>query len=156
ISASQLKWRLAADVASWEYSLDGGLNWTAGTGTSFNLVSDTTYAAGQVQVRQTDVAGNLSAAGSNAQQWQEDSTVAAPSVALNSDSGSNTSDHITNDNQVNVTLAADVASWEYSLDGGLNWTAGTGTSFNLVSDTTYAAGQVQVRQTDVAGNLSAA
>ncbi|WP_305607344.1 Ig-like domain-containing protein, partial [Rhodoferax sp.] len=144
---------LAADVASWRYSLDGGTNWSAGTGTSFNLAADTTYAAGAIKVEQTDVAGNVSAAASNAAQWQEDSTVAAPTFALNSDTGI-AADLITSDNVVNVTLAADVASWRYSLDGGTNWSAGTGTSFNLAADTTYAAGAIKVEQTDTAGNVS--
>ena len=52
----------------WQYSLDGGTNWHAGTGSSFSMASDTTYAAGAIQVRQTDIAGNLSDVGSNAQQ----------------------------------------------------------------------------------------
>ncbi|MDO9054420.1 MAG: calcium-binding protein, partial [Gallionella sp.] len=46
----------------------------AGTGTSFNMTADTTYAAGALQVRQTDVAGNISLVGQNAAQWVEDST----------------------------------------------------------------------------------
>src|SRR5439155_7948139 len=83
---------LAADVASWEYSLNGGTSWNAGTGTSFNMASDTTYAAGAIQVRQTDIAGNLSAAGSNAEQWQEDSTVATRSVERRGGRGSSTTE----------------------------------------------------------------
>ena len=103
---------LAGDVASWEYSLNGGTTWTTGTGTSFSMASDTSYAIGDIQVRQTDAAGNTSAAASNAVAITEDSTVAAPSFALNSDTGSSNSDNITNDNVINVTLAGDVASWE--------------------------------------------
>jgi hypothetical protein len=68
---------------------------------------------------------NLSAEGSNAEPGQEDSTVPTPTIALNSDSGA-AGDHITNDNQVKVTLAADVASWEYSLDNSAHWAAGVG------------------------------
>ncbi|BBP45129.1 hypothetical protein THMIRHAS_05020 [Thiosulfatimonas sediminis] len=143
--------------ATWEYSLDGGSNFTAGTGTSFNLADDTTYNIGDVQVRQTDVAGNTSLAGSNAMAWTEDSTnPAAPTIALNSDTGSSAADGITSDNVVNVSALEAGATWEYSLDGGSNFTAGTGTSFNLADDTTYNIGDVQVRQTDVAGNTSLA
>jgi hypothetical protein len=145
---------LAADVATWEYSTDGGTNWTTGTGTSFTL-AEGAYAANAVQVRQTDVAGNTSAAASNAAAITIDATVAAPSFALNADTGSNGSDGITNNGQVDVTLAADVATWEYSTDGGTNWTTGTGNSFTL-AEGAYAANAVQVRQTDVAGNTSAA
>ncbi|MBX3669341.1 MAG: hypothetical protein KF778_13150 [Rhodocyclaceae bacterium] len=43
----------ASDVASWEYSTDGGANWNTGSGTSFTL-AEGAYAAGSVLVRQTD------------------------------------------------------------------------------------------------------
>src|SRR5690606_2374028 len=49
----------------------------------------------------------------------------------------------------------DGASWEYSLDGGDNWEDGTGTSFELPVGE-YAAGDVQVRQTDAANNTGPA
>ncbi|MFH1419875.1 MAG: Ig-like domain-containing protein, partial [Planctomycetota bacterium] len=65
--------------ATWEYSLNSGGSWTTGTGSTFNMTSDTTYATDVIRVRQTDGAGNTSAVGSNAQQWKEDST--APTVA---------------------------------------------------------------------------
>ncbi|MFZ4859316.1 MAG: DUF4347 domain-containing protein, partial [Desulfuromonadaceae bacterium] len=147
---------LASDLASWEYSLNGGSSWTTGSGVSFTMAADTTYAAaGAIKVRQTDVAGNVSAVGVNAEQWQEDSTVAAPTFALNSDTGTG-GDKITSDNLVNVTFALDKASWEYSLNGGSNWTTGIGTSFALADNTTYAANAIQVRQTDIAGNVSTA
>lgn len=143
-------------TATWEYSLDGGATWNAGVGSSFNMVDDTNYAAGQIQVRQTDVAGNTSAAGNNGAAWTEDSTdPAAPALSLNTDSGVSAADGITNDNQVNVAGLEGGATWEYSLDGGTNWNVGVGSSFNMADDTSYAAGQILVRQTDVAGNTSA-
>ncbi|GAB3444088.1 DUF4214 domain-containing protein [Massilia solisilvae] len=145
---------LPPDAASWEYSVDGGAHWTAGSGTSFNLPAGT-QAVGQAQVRYTDLAGNLSAAGSNAAAITIDTSVAAPALALASDTGSSASDGITKDGAINVTLAGDVASWEYSVDSGAHWTAGSGTSFTLASGS-YGAGAVQVRQTDIAGNLSSA
>jgi len=83
-----------------------------------------------------------------------DNTVAAPDANLAIDSGESAEDDLTNDATVNVTLAEDVASWEYTTDGGTNWNAGTGTSFELADDTTYAAGDLGVRQTDLAGNTS--
>ncbi|WP_189446289.1 Ig-like domain-containing protein, partial [Salinicola rhizosphaerae] len=60
---------------------------------------------------------------------------------------------ITSDATVNVGGLEDGATWEYSTDGGTTWTAGTGTSFEL-PEATYADGDVQVRQTDAAGNTS--
>ncbi|MCS0810862.1 hypothetical protein NX774_23330, partial [Massilia agilis] len=92
----------------------GGAHWTSGSGTSFNL-ADGTYAAGVVQVRQTDVAGNLSTAGSNAAAITIDTSAAAPALALATDSGASAADGITKDGTINVTLPPDAASWEYSV-----------------------------------------
>ncbi|WP_318833282.1 hypothetical protein [Cobetia sp. 2AS1] len=140
---------LEAD-ASWEYSLDGGSNWIAGTGTTFTL-AEGVYADGVVQIRQTDVAGNVSDA-VNLGDVTVDATIAAPSLALTTDTNI-TDDGITSNGEVTVSgLEAD-ASWEYSLDGGSNWTDGTGTTFTL-DEGVYADGVVQIRQTDVAGNVS--
>ncbi|MDO6671533.1 beta strand repeat-containing protein [Cobetia amphilecti] len=140
---------LEAD-ASWEYSLDGGSNWIAGTGTSFTL-AEGVYADGDVQIRQTDVAGNVSDA-VNLGAVTVDATIAAPSFTLSEDTNV-TDDGITSNGEVTVSgLEAD-ASWEYSLDGGSNWIDGTGTTFTL-AEGSYADGVVQIRQTDVAGNVS--
>ena len=45
--------------------------------------------------------------------------------------------------------------FEYSVDGGTTWTAGTGSSFTLEAGN-YSANSIQVRQFDAAGNQSAA
>ena len=134
------------DGATWEFTTDGGLNWTEGTGSSFTL-SDGTYT--NVQVRQTDAAGNTAV--TILGQIVVDGTVDDPVVALEADTGSSTSDLITNNGQINVTGIEDGATWEFTTDGGLNWTEGTGGSFTL-TDGTYA--NVQVRQTDAAGNTA--
>jgi hypothetical protein len=145
---------LAGDVAGWEYSVDGGAHWSAGSGTSFTL-GEGSHAIGTVQVRQTDTAGNTSTAGSNTQAIKVDTALAAPTFALSSDTGTSATDGITKDGSVGVTLAADVAGWEYSVDGGAHWTAGAGTSFTL-GEGSHAIGTVQVRQTDTAGNVNTA
>ena len=144
---------LASDVASWQFSTDSGAHWATGSGTSFTLASGV-YADGAVQVRQTDIAGNLSVAASLGA-VTVDHTVAPPSVKLDADTGSSSSDGITNNGQVDVALASDVASWQFSTDSGAHWATGSGTSFTLASGV-YADGAVQVRQTDIAGNLSVA
>ncbi|MBQ0711322.1 Ig-like domain-containing protein, partial [Ochrobactrum sp. AP1BH01-1] len=64
-------------------------------------------------------------------------------------------DGITNDGTVVVGGLEAGASWEYSTDGGATWQAGSGTSFELAPGI-YADGDVQVRQTDAAGNTSPA
>ncbi|WP_244098434.1 beta strand repeat-containing protein, partial [Burkholderia ambifaria] len=123
--------------ATVEYSTDGGHTWN----TSFNAVEG----VNDVQVRQTDVAGNTSAPTSFS--FTLDTSAAAPGVALTSDSGSNTTDHVTNVGTLNLTGVETGATVEYSIDGGHTWNTG----FNAVE----GVNDVQVRQTDVAGNTSA-
>ncbi|WP_244102516.1 Ig-like domain-containing protein, partial [Burkholderia ambifaria] len=120
-----------------EYSTDGGHTWN----TSFNAVEG----VNDVQVRQTDVAGNTSDPTSFS--FTLDTSAAAPGVALTTDSGSNTTDHITNVGTLNLTGVEAGATVEYSTDGGHTWT----TSFNAIE----GVNDVQVRQIDVAGNTSA-
>ncbi|MFZ2725944.1 MAG: Ig-like domain-containing protein [Methylococcaceae bacterium] len=140
--------------ATWQYSLNGGTSWSAGSSTNFNMSSDTVYAVGNIQIKQTDVAGNVSSTTSNTVAFTEDSSVAGLSFTLNSDTGSSNSDKITNDNVININGLETGATWQYSLNGGTSWSAGTGTSFNMTADTTYAIGDIKVKQTDVAGNVS--
>ncbi|WP_260923451.1 beta strand repeat-containing protein [Novosphingobium sp. 9] len=135
--------------ATYEYSTDGGTTWVAGTGTSFTLGAGTYE---DVQVRQIDVAGNVGEA-SSLGSVTVDVSAAAPTPALESDTGTSASDHVTSDGTVLVSGLEDGASYEYSTDGGTTWVAGTGTSFTL-GEGTYA--DVQVRQSDAAGNVSAA
>ncbi|WP_232493049.1 beta strand repeat-containing protein [Novosphingobium kaempferiae] len=130
-----------------EYSLDGGSTWTAGTGSGFTLAEGT---FSNVQVRQIDVAGNISAA-MQLGTVTVDTSVAAPTLSLASDTGSSATDLVTSDGTVVVGALEPGGSWEYSLDAGVTWQQGTGSSFEL-AEGTYAS--VQVRQTDVAGNLS--
>lgn len=133
--------------ASWEYSTNGS-TWQAGSGSSFTLdEGDGTYT---IQVRQTDIAGNLSSAGTLASVTLDTTSPSAPSVSLANDSGENASDLLTNNGTVNVSGLESAASWEYSTDGS-TWTAGCGSSFTLSGDDEY---HVQVRQTDSAGNVS--
>ena len=69
--------------------------------------------------------------------------------------GDGASDGITSAGGVAVSGLEEGATWEFSTDGGTTWAAGTGTSIALAAGT-YAAGTVQVRQTDAAGNLGTA
>ncbi|WP_232462086.1 beta strand repeat-containing protein, partial [Burkholderia ubonensis] len=124
--------------ATVEYSIDGGHTWS----TSFSA----TEGLNDIQVRQTDIAGNTSSATSFS--FTLDTSAAAPGVALTTDSGSSTSDHITNVGTLNLSGVETGATVEYSTDGGHTWS----TSFNA----TEGLNDVQVRQTDVAGNTSSA
>ncbi len=141
--------------ASWEFSIDNGASFNVGSGSSFFL-AEGSYAAGSIQVRQTDVAGNLGNTGSNAGPVIVDvSSPAAPTLALATDSGSDSSDGISNDGTVNVSGLEANASWEFSTDNGNTFSSGSGNSF-VVAEGSYAAGTIQVRQTDLAGNPGSA
>ncbi|WP_232470037.1 Ig-like domain-containing protein, partial [Burkholderia ubonensis] len=122
--------------ATVEYSIDGGHTWS----TSFSA----TEGLNDIQVRQTDIAGNTSSTTSFS--FTLDTSAAAPGVALTTDSGSSASDHVTNVGTLNLTGVETGATVEYSTDGGHTWS----TSFNA----TEGLNDVQVRQTDVAGNTS--
>ncbi|RQY48395.1 Ig-like domain repeat protein, partial [Burkholderia stagnalis] len=122
--------------ATVEYSTDGGHTWN----TSFSA----TEGLNDVQVRQTDIAGNTSNPTSFS--FTLDTSAAAPGVALATDSGSSTVDHITNVGTLNLTGVETGATVEYSIDGGHTWN----TNFNA----TEGLNDVQVRQTDIAGNTS--
>jgi hypothetical protein len=129
-----------------EYSVDGG-NWAA------TYTAPTVDGAHTVSVRQTDLAGNISTP-STPLAFTLDTIALAPGVALNLDSGT-AGDGLTN----NAALAALTgieagAVVEYNLNGA-GWassytapTSGDGTAASLYS--------LQVRQTDVAGNMSPA
>jgi len=137
--------------ATWEYSLNGGSTWLKGSGSTFNAPAGT-YANGQVRVRQLDLAGNLSTAQTSFAGFTVDTQVRVPEMRLVHDAGI-IGDRITNVNELRVTGLESGATWSYSLDGGSTWAKGSGNSFT-VSDGRYARGQVQVRQTDLAGNVS--
>jgi hypothetical protein len=122
--------------AAVQYSIDGGTTW-AGSFTA-------TQGVNSVQVRQADVAGNVSPA--TAFTFTLDTTAAAPTVALASDTGSSSADRITKDGTLALGGTETGATVEYSIDGGVTWTG----SFTA----TQGVNSVQVRQTDVAGNVS--
>ncbi|OBT20598.1 hypothetical protein A9264_13305 [Vibrio sp. UCD-FRSSP16_10] len=98
-----------------------------------------------VYVKQTDVAGNESKPSQLT--FTLDTQVAAPKVALVTDSGSSHIDFITNDGRLDVTGTEPGAHIEYSVDSGKTWVDQIGKQV----DGQYT---VLVRQTDVAGNVS--
>jgi hypothetical protein len=127
------------DGASVEYSTDSGASWSSTFSAAEGLNS--------VDVRQTDVAGNVSSVASLS--FTLDSQApAAPGVSLTSDTGSSATDKITKVGALTVSPEDSSASVEYSTDGGANWTSSFSAKERL--------NNVQVRQTDVAGNVSAA
>ena len=79
-----------------------------------------------------------------------DTTAAAPSVALATDSGT-AGDGITKVGTVNIAGLEAGATWQYAVNGG-SFITGTGASFTLTGD---GPKTVLVHQTDAAGNVSA-
>src|SRR5262249_23143970 len=74
----------------------------------------------------------------------------APGVALASDTGSSASDHITSNPGLTLSGIESGAKVEYSIDGGTTWSTSAPTAAQLVQ----GLNTVDVRQTDVAGNVS--
>ncbi|WP_257187560.1 FG-GAP-like repeat-containing protein [Bradyrhizobium sp. WBAH42] len=103
-----------------------------------------------VFVQEQDSAGNVSAAASLTFRLDTIAPV-APSLKLHTDSGSSSTDKITNSGLVDVTGLETGANWQYSTDNGAHWLNGTGTSLTLTGDDLKS---VIVHQTDVAGNTS--
>ncbi|UNU73254.1 Ig-like domain-containing protein [Moraxella nasovis] len=92
-----------------------------------------------VTAKVTDGQGNTSSIG------EDTATIAAPPVKLTlslaQDTGSSDSDNITNNPTVNVANIPQGAAWEYSLDGGRTWKAGTGSSLNMTNPEGRLTGQ---------------
>src|SRR5690606_40939164 len=78
------------------------------------------YEDGQVQVRQTDAAGNASEATSLGPMTHDQTARDAPTAGLENDTGTD-GDGVTSDGTVNVTGLEEGATWEYSTDGGADW-----------------------------------
>jgi hypothetical protein len=133
--------------ASAEYLLPDSETWIPFSGSSFSLSSSGVYDG--IRVRQIDRAGNVSAPSSFVDRVDYRARLTTvPSASLATDSGSSNRDNITNIGTVNVSgLAGD--TWAYSTDGGLTFTAGSGSSFTVSGDGTH---KVSVRVTDAAGN----
>ena len=141
---------LASGASSYEFSINSGASFTLGTLNTASegsfFLTDDTYAIDQIRVRNSDSIGNTSATTNNSAQFIID-TVAPSSPSVSFPSGN------TNNNVVTVTLATDATSYEYSLDSGVSFTNGTGTSFQL-SNGSYTIEQIHVRNSDSAGNIS--
>ncbi|GAL31526.1 probable RTX [Vibrio maritimus] len=121
-----------------EYSIDGGQTWQS----SFTPQAGINH----LQVRQTDSGGNVSV--STDLSFTLDNQASAPLVALTQDTGDSSSDRVTKLGGVSVTGTEPGASVEYSIDQGQHWNA----QFMPVE----GMNTVQVRQTDISGNVSPA
>lgn len=142
---------LASDFSSWTYSLNSGSTWTTGVATAFTL-AEGSYAADTIQIRQTDLAGNIGAVKKLAAVVVDNTAPSIPLTASITDAGADPNDRFTSIRVITVGgLAADTGGWAYSTNGGASWVTGSATEFTL-AEGLYASDVVQVRQTDLAGN----
>jgi large repetitive protein len=128
---------LAVDVTR-TFAVDGGA-------ASDSYVAPTSNGAHTVVVTDTDTAGNVATATVS---FTLDTQADAPVVSLATNSGA-TSDNITNTSALTAPTSVEPgAKVEYSINGG-DW------SETYAAPTVDGAYSVAVRQTDVAGNISA-
>ncbi|SFL04355.1 Ig-like domain repeat protein, partial [Falsiroseomonas stagni] len=150
-------------------SVDGGVNWTDITnqisGTIVTWTGATLSGSSSIELRVVDAAGNIGTV--SAQSYVLD-TVGATTVSgigLSSDTGSSASDLITNvaAQTVTATLSSPLLAGEIlegSVDGGATWTTISGgvgsTAVNWTGVTLSGSSSIQLRVTDVAGNVGVA
>lgn len=125
----------------------------------------------------TDATGNISV-NSNVKKFTIDTHVAQATIKLRNDSsatGASNTDKKTKDELIEVSNIEKGAVWEYSTDGGDNWSSGGDDGkqtsddsnlsdlqnalkdkyyFALEQNKTYVNNDIQVRQTDRAGNTN--
>jgi len=80
----------------------------------------------------------------------------SPAVSLKHDDGASSTDKITSDATLTIAGLETSAKWKYSLDAGKTWTQGAGAELEASAITGAGEHTVQVIQTDLAGNDSAA
>ncbi|HEY1395556.1 hypothetical protein, partial [Roseateles sp.] len=141
------------EAASWEYRIDGG-DWLAGKGDT--LVSGALHEGLQtVDVRQTDLAGNVSEVDSLAVTLDSTPPDAVSSVARTQD-GAIAPNHLINaTGYVSIDNLEQGGSWEYKVNGDDHWRHGAG---QQLSSRVLDEGEntVQLRQIDAAGNAGQA
>ncbi|MBS1174153.1 MAG: hypothetical protein H6R05_284, partial [Burkholderiaceae bacterium] len=148
-----------------QISNDGGTTWVDATvtGTTWTLVDATTHSANfTYEARVVDAAGNV---GSTDSQVVVIDTTAPTAViditAITTDSGTSSTDFVTNDTTLTVsgTLTAALGTGEkvqVSSDGGTTWVDATvtGTTWSLVDAVTHSSSfTYQARVIDTAGNV---
>ena len=122
------------------YSIDGG---TVSATYDPSALEDGEHT---IEVFQTDLAGNVSLAGSVT--FTLDTTIATPTLALTHDSGTSSTDGLTNDGSLSITGVESGATLSYIVNDGEASATYDPSTFD---DGDYT---VKVIQTDAAGNVS--
>ena len=140
---------------TWFYSIKGS-EWQLGQGTSFNINNDGDYAVGDIKVQVIDQAGNIKEVTYDHVLTIDTNPPLPLSPVLANDTGI-VADNITRDGRVEIDgIEADAKVYIKIKSGG--WLLVTpdsnGKYFYNLNEGTYAKGEVQVKQVDVAGNES--
>src|SRR5439155_738062 len=128
----------AADVTR-SFTVDGGL-------ASASYTAPTADGSHTVVVTDIDTAGNTATASLT---FTLDKTIATPTIALSDDSGSSSSDLITNDAALTVSAAAADVTRSFTVDGGT-------AAASYVAPTVDGSHTVVVNDIDTAGNTATA
>jgi len=131
-------WRVDAPSLEWEFSLDEGVTWTLGVGTTFEVKGD---GAKKIWVRTRDNAGNKSEIIKVSCVLD---TMPPAAVTINSEVQGVT-------NSLKLSGIEMGAKWEYALDAKGPWLQGYGAGLGSLGN---ALTSVWLRQVDVAGNAS--
>lgn len=133
------KWWVESVGIDWEFSLDKGVSWTRGSGTSFEVKGD---GAKMIWVRARDDLGNTSEI---VHVNCVLDTMAPASVAITGVAEGST----------NILKLAGIepgAKWEYSFNEQRIWLPGKGNGLGILGNN---LSRVWLRQIDMAGNISA-
>lgn len=148
----------------WEYSLNNGSTWQAGTRSGYSyaqnlLLPSNSYAVNQLQIRQTDSNGYTTVI-KNSSVYVVDTTIQTATISLVNDSGYSNTDFLTADGRIRIDMSSSLNAgdtWTYSVDSGVTWQAGTGSSQTItLANGTYGYYAIRVKVTDLAGNASTA
>jgi hypothetical protein len=172
-AAQTVSGTLASNLAAGEnvyVSLDNGSSWALAAASSgantWSLAGQTLTGSGTLKVRITDDAGNNGAVYSQAYVLDTTApTISFSDVALSADTGTSSTDLITNTaaQTISATLSGAPAAGDVvygSLDNGASWTDITskvsGTTLIWNGVTLAASDTLKLRVTDAAGNNGAA
>jgi len=140
--------------ATVEISTNGGTSWTAESLVEGKFTLPTGVYANDVSIRAVDAAGNTGAA-TTLGIAEVVAAPATPTLALGA-----AKEGTVDVGNLATTAYTGLAGWQYSIDGGSEWSAtqqtvGADAKFT-VQDGSYAGGEIQVRSVNAAGFTSEA
>ena len=134
------RWGVESQGIDWEFSLDQGITWTRGSGTSFAVTGD---GAKVIWVRARDDAGNKSEI-VRVNCVLDTTAPAALGVAGQTEGFTNS---------LRLSGIEPGARWEYSLDEQRSWAPGQCSALGILGNN---LSRIWLRQMDLAGNASGA